>query len=75
MHGGEMFIRSDTAPAGLPVQVCCSQATEEDKESIRRYIERFVKHFGGNVEELLSGRFFKLTPNSASPYKQLYVNN
>lgn len=75
MHGGEMFIRSDTAPAGLPVQVCCSQATAEDKESIRRYIERFVKHFGGDVEELLSGRFFKLTPNSASPYKQLYVNN
>lgn len=75
MHGGEMFIRSDTAPAGLPVQVCCSQATDEDKESIRHYIDRFVKHFGGNTDELLKSRFFKLTPNSASPYKQLYVNN
>ncbi len=75
MHGGEMFIRSETAPVGLPVQVCCAEATAEEKESIRRYVDRFVKHFGGSSDELLSAKFYKLTPNSASPYKQLYVNN
>ena len=75
MHGGEMFIRSETAPAGLPKQVCCTEATEEEKQSIRHYAERFVKHFGGNADELLGSKFWKLTPNSASPYKQLYVNN
>ena len=72
---GEMFIRSETAPSGLPVQVCCTKATDEEKQTIRRYIERFVKHFGNDTDELLSGTFFKLTPNSASPYRQLYVNN
>ena len=71
MHGGEMFIRSETAPAGLPKQVCCTEATEEEKQSIRHYAERFVKHFGGNADELLGSKFWKLTPNSASPYKQL----
>lgn len=75
MHGGEMFIRSDVMPKGLPVQVCCTVATPEEKESIRHYVERFVKHFGNDVDTLLSSNFFKLTPNSASPYKQLYVNN
>ena len=75
MHGGEMFIRSETAPEGLPKQVCCTEATEEEKQSIRHYAERFVKHFGGNADELLGSKFWKLTPNSASPYKQLYVNN
>ncbi|MCH5207133.1 MAG: glutamate synthase [Oscillospiraceae bacterium] len=75
MHGGEMFIRSETAPEGLPIQVCCTEATDEEKQSIRHYIERFVKHFGNDADELLSGKFYKLTPNSASPYKQLYVNN
>ena len=75
MHGGEMFIRSDEMPKGLPVQVCCTVATPEEKESIRHYVERFVKHFGNDVDTLLSSNFFKLTPNSASPYKQLYVNN
>ena len=75
MHGGEMFIRSATPPEGLPVQVCCAKATDEEKQSIRHYIERFVKHFGNDTDELLSSDFYKLTPNSASPYKQLYVNN
>ena len=40
MHGGEMFIRSDVMPKGLPVQVCCTVATAEEKESIRHYVER-----------------------------------
>ncbi len=75
MHGGEMFIRSDEAPKGLPAQVCCSEATAEEKEQIRRYIDRFVKHFKHDTDELLSSKFYKLVPNSANPYKQLYVNN
>lgn len=75
MHGGEMFIRSENAPKGLPKQVCCNEATDEEKQTIRKYVERFTKHFGGNTDELLSAKFYKLTPNSASPYKQLYVNN
>ena len=52
-----------------------SSLTEEEKQSIRHYAERFVKHFGGDADELLMSKFWKLTPNSASPYKQLYVNN
>ncbi len=75
MHGGEMFIRSEEAPKGLPKQVCCTEATAEEKEQIRRYIDRFVKHFKHNTDELLSSKFYKLIPNSANPYKQLYVNN
>lgn len=75
MHGGEMFIRSEIPPKGLPVQVKCERATAEDKESIRRFLDRFVKHFGHNTDELLKDNYFKLTPNTASPYKQLYVNN
>ncbi len=75
MHGGEMYIRSSVPPKGLPVQVSCSEATTEQKETIRRYIDRFVKHFGHDADELLNGKFYRLVPNSANPYKQLYVNN
>ncbi|MBD5141839.1 MAG: glutamate synthase, partial [Ruminococcus sp.] len=38
-------------------------------------VEEFSASFGYNAEELLGAHFFKLTPNTASPYKQLYVNN
>lgn len=75
MHGGSMYIRSDVKPEGLPVQVLCTEATAGEKESIRKYTDRFCKHFGNTSDELLSGNFYKLTPNTASPYKQLYTNN
>ena len=75
MHGGYIFIRGDEPPRGLPVQVCCETATDEDKKIIKEYVEEFCTHFGYDAKELLASRFFKLTPNTASPYKQLYTNN
>ena len=75
MHGGRMFIRSDEIPAGLPVQVSCTEATDEDKASIDEYVAEFAENFGYDKSELLSGKFYKLTPNTASPFKQLYTHN
>lgn len=75
MHGGAIYIRSEHAPAGLPVQVKCEDASSEDIEAIRADVEEFAAEFGKNAAELLSSHFFKLTPNTANPYKQLYVNN
>ncbi len=75
MHGGYIFIRSDQPPRGLPIQVCCETADDSDKELIKEYVEEFCANFGYNAKELLSSRFYKLTPNTASPYKQLYTEN
>lgn len=75
MHGGAIYIRSDHSPKGLPVQVKCEDASVEDIESIRCDIEEFSANFGGSAQDLLASHFFKLTPNTASPYRQLYVNN
>lgn len=75
MHGGAVYIRSENAPSGLPVQVKCEDASSEDIAAIKGDVEEFSSSFGYNAAELLSSHFFKLTPNSASPYRQLYVNN
>ncbi|MDE6133446.1 MAG: glutamate synthase [Oscillospiraceae bacterium] len=75
MHGGAIYIRSEYAPKGLPVQVKCEDASADDIETIKSDVEEFSASFGSNAEELLKSHFFKLTPNTASPYKQLYVNN
>ena len=75
MHGGAIYIRSEHKPVGLPIQVCCHDATQEDIESIRADVEEFSEYFGYDAKRILSSHFYKLTPNSASPYKQLYVNN
>lgn len=75
MHGGAVYIRSEHAPKGLPAQVKCADASPEDIEAIRADIEGFSAEFGCNSEKLLGSHFFKLSPNTANPYKQLYVNN
>lgn len=75
MHGGQIYIRSNVAPKGLPSQVVISDADEQDMEIIKGDIVDFAENFGYNSIELLSSHFFKLVPNTKNPYKQLYVNN
>ena len=75
MHGGEIYIRSDKVPESLPSQVLLSDAAAEDLEEIRPIVENFCANFGYNANDLLKSHFFKLKPNTANPYKQLYVNN
>ena len=75
MHGGAIYIRSNHKPVGLPVQVCCEDASTEDMNSIKSDIEEFARYFSFDVNKILSSHFYKLVPNSQSPYKQLYVNN
>lgn len=75
MHGGAIYIRSRYAPTGLPVQVKCEDASVADIEDIKKDILEFAENFGFSGSELLEGHFFKLVPNTASPYRQLYVNN
>jgi glutamate synthase domain-containing protein 3 len=75
MHGGKIFLRTDTLDSDLPEQVIACKATKENLEEIRPHLEEYCAEFGCNVEEILSGTFFVLTPNSKNPYKQLYNYN
>ena len=45
------------------------------RDSIRPLVEAYCAHFGGDADALLQSDYFLLSPNSQSPYKQLYVNN
>lgn len=75
MHGGKIVLRCEEAPQGLPRQVLVSDATEADLSEIEPHIAAFCEHFGGDAGEILSGRFFVLTPNPEAGYHQLYTFN
>lgn len=80
MHGGVIYIRASEAPWDLPRQVKAEKAEEADLAVIRSYAENYCAYFGGEkpewpLEKIMAADFLKLTPNSSSPYKQLYVNN
>jgi glutamate synthase domain-containing protein 3 len=75
MHGGEIFLRCDTAPDDLPEQVACDPATPEDMARIESYIREFAAIFAFGPDDLLNTRYYRLTPNASNPYKQLYTAN
>lgn len=75
MHGGKMFLRSDCNGIRFPKQVCRRRATEADMAEIAPIVEEFCGQFGLNTEEILAGAFTVVEPDSANPYKQMYVAN
>lgn len=75
MHGGKIYLRTVHLPADLPRQIAYRDAAEEDKAEIADAVRTFCEKFGGDPQKLLADHFFVLTPNSTSPYRQLYCSN
>ena len=75
MHGGKIFVRADQMRARFPAQVCVTPASAEDMAQISPYVREFSELFCVPETDIYAKRFFVLTPNSANPYKQLYVPN
>ncbi len=75
MHGGRIFIRTDTILKGLPKQVTAQMATEKELAEIIPFIRKFAGTFKFDGEKLLKGPFCELLPNASNPYKQLYTAN
>lgn len=75
MHGGKVFLRSSCEDVIFPNQVTARPATAEDLEEIRPEIEEFCRLFGENPTDLLNAPFTMVTPDSSTPYRQMYVAN
>jgi glutamate synthase domain-containing protein 3 len=75
MHGGRIFIRTNSELAALPAQVIVETATDEDLQEIKPHIAEFAGFFNMNAEDLVKEKFYVLKPNAKNPYKQLYTAN
>ena len=75
MHGGKLILRGECADIQFPSQVSARTASEEDMTLIRRLIEKYSSLFNADCEEILDAPFTVITPDSANPYKQMYVAN
>ena len=73
MHGGKIVLRCDKAPTDLPRQVLVSEVSEDDMTEFAPYIKEYAQLFGADAENLLSQKYFVLTPNPEAGYKQLYT--
>lgn len=73
MHGGKIYLRTETLPADLPAQVMAAPAEPEDMEAISGQLETFCTKFDLDKKSVLESKFYVLRPNTKNPYKQLYV--
>lgn len=75
MHGGKVFLRGDLNGVSLPKQVSSREATKEDINEIKPYIDEYCRLFGFEQEKIMSEKFTVIFPDSNNPYKQMYVQN
>ena len=75
MHGGTVLLRGDASGVRFPDKVTARRADREDLLSAESYIREFCEAFRMNADEILSSPFTVVTPDSANPYKRMYVEN
>ncbi len=74
MYGGSILLRGDSAPEDLPAQVTARAADAAAVESAAPHIRAFCAAFGFDADAILASGFVLLTPDTANPYKRMYVN-
>ena len=75
MHGGKIYLRGSAEGIVFPKNVCIKTASSADMESIQDEITEFCKAFDYDINLVLNSQFTVITPDSKSPYKQMYVPN
>lgn len=75
MHGGEIVLRCPRPPENLPQQVAVRPADAQDMARLLPHLEAFCQTFSYSPAKVLDQSFFILSPHTANPYQQLYVDN
>ena len=75
MHGGRMFLRSRCETVRFPRQVSAAPATAAELEELEPALAEFCALFGEDLAAVLDAPFTVVTPDTANPYRQMYVAN
>ncbi len=75
MHGGKVFLKKTADAIDFPSQVNVHDADKTDMEEISVYLKEYCKAFDLDIQKIMDTQFVVITPNSANPYKRMYVEN
>ncbi len=75
MHGGKMFLRSACEQVRFPAQVRVRPAAEADLTELRQILLDYCAVFHYDIEEIMNHPFTAVSPDTANPYRQMYVAN
>ena len=75
MYGGKIVVRAESLDTVLPEQIKCTRMNSAELAAFTPYIKEYATEFGVDYEQLITGGFYLLQPDSNNPYKRLYTNN
>ena len=75
MHGGKVILRGDCSDLIFPSQVTAREASPAELVWIGKYVKEYCTLFGADKQAVMASHFTIVTPDSANPYKQMYVAN
>ena len=73
MHGGTIYIRGEVPTRNFGKEVGIGEITEEDKKVLTTHLKEYCADFGLSLDEVMSGEFTKLYPQSHRPYGKMYA--
>lgn len=74
MHGGQILLRCDEVPP-LPAQVKAERVHGTCDEESAELIREWCRKFGRDEREYMNAVYYRLTPNTENPYRQMYTAN
>ena len=75
MHGGKLFLRGTGEGIRFPEQVTARAAEREDLAEIAPWLSEYCAVFSLDERAILSAPYTVVTPDTANPYRQMYVAN
>lgn len=73
MHGGIILLRTSNPPKMDTDKLFIKEATKEDLEDLIPHIKKYCDYFSANYDKIINSKYYKIVPNTKSPYKQLYT--
>lgn len=75
MHGGEIYLRCNSIPTRLPAQVKAEKLDCLPEGEAAELVREWCKKFGKDSAKFLCATYYRLTPNSDNPYRQMYTQD
>ena len=75
MHGGKLFLRGTGEGIRFPEQVTARAAEREDLAEIAPWLSEYCAVFSLDERAILNAPYTVVTPDTANPYRQMYVAN
>ncbi len=73
IHGGIIYVRGEVEEDRLGIGANIMEYTKEDKGALRGMLKGFCDAFGYDLDEILDGKFTKITPISHRPFGKMYT--